>query len=85
MSQKWFLGQRFSPGMPEELHSGLQFTSSLGLVKIHHQVDVAKPNCLRGIIISRKGAKTQRKSLCLGVKFKEIHPTNLLAALLFSG
>lgn len=45
--EKWLIGQRFSPGMPEELHSGFQFTSSIGLVKIYHQVDVAKSNCLR--------------------------------------
>ncbi|MBW4645156.1 MAG: hypothetical protein KME23_19555 [Goleter apudmare HA4340-LM2] len=45
--EKWLLGQRFVPGMPEELHSGFQFTSWTGLVPIHHQVDVAKPNCLR--------------------------------------
>jgi hypothetical protein len=45
--QKWLVGQRFAPGMPEELHSGFEFTSWTGLVAIHHQVKVAKPNCLR--------------------------------------
>jgi hypothetical protein len=45
--QKWLLGQRFAPGMPEELHAGFQFTSWTGPVPIHHQVQVAKPNCLR--------------------------------------
>jgi hypothetical protein len=45
--EKWLLAQRFAPGMPEELHSGVQFTSWTGPVAIHHQVDVAKSNCLR--------------------------------------
>jgi hypothetical protein len=45
--EKWLLGQRLASGMPEELHSGVQFTSWSGPVAIHHQVDVAKSNCLR--------------------------------------
>ncbi|WP_017652476.1 hypothetical protein [Fortiea contorta] len=45
--EKWLLGQRFAPGIPEELHSGVQFTSWTGPVAIHHQVDVARFNCLR--------------------------------------
>jgi hypothetical protein len=45
--EKWLLGQRFSPGMPQELETGFQFTTSTGPIQIHHQVDVVKPNCLR--------------------------------------
>lgn len=45
--EKWLVGQRFASGMPEELHSGLEFTSWTGPVAIHHQVNVAKSNCLR--------------------------------------
>lgn len=45
--EKWLVGQRLSPGMPEELYSGFQFTSWAGPVAITHQVDVARPNCLR--------------------------------------
>jgi hypothetical protein len=45
--RKWLLGQRFSPGMPEELHSGFQFTSWTGPVAVHHQVDVTGSNCIR--------------------------------------
>ncbi|MBK1990315.1 hypothetical protein A0J48_022785 [Sphaerospermopsis aphanizomenoides BCCUSP55] len=45
--EKWLLGQSFSPGMPEKLTSGFDFTTSTGLVQIHHHVDVAKNNCLR--------------------------------------
>jgi hypothetical protein len=33
--------------MPEELHTGFQFTTWTGPISIHHQVEVAKPNCLR--------------------------------------
>ncbi|MBE9234575.1 hypothetical protein IQ227_00625 [Anabaena aphanizomenioides LEGE 00250] len=45
--EKWLPGQSFSPGMPEKLTSGFDFTISTGPVKIHHHVDVAKNNCLR--------------------------------------
>lgn len=45
--QKWLLGQSFAPGMPETLETGFYFTTSTGLVQIHHHVDVVKPNCLR--------------------------------------
>ncbi|GCL35401.1 MAG: hypothetical protein VKL60_01075 [Sphaerospermopsis sp.] len=45
--EKWLPGQSFSPGMPEKLTSGFDFTTSTGPVKIHHHVDVAKNNCLR--------------------------------------
>jgi hypothetical protein len=44
---KWLLGQRFSPGMPEQLHAGFQFTSWTGPVAIHHQVDVTGSNYVR--------------------------------------
>ncbi|WP_414544826.1 hypothetical protein [Nostoc sp. CCY0012] len=44
---KWLVGQSFAPVMPEELHTGLQFTTRTGPIQIHHQVDVARPNCLR--------------------------------------
>jgi len=33
--------------MPEQLDQGLAFTSWTGPVAIHHQVEVATPNCLR--------------------------------------
>ncbi|MCC5639620.1 hypothetical protein LC593_28105 [Nostoc sp. CHAB 5844] len=45
--EKWLLGQRFTPGMPEEIYPGYQFTSWTGPVSIHHKVDVVQPNCLR--------------------------------------
>lgn len=36
--RQWLWPQRFSQGLPDELHSGLSFNSYLGLVEIHHQV-----------------------------------------------
>ncbi|MBW4559744.1 MAG: hypothetical protein KME32_01085 [Mojavia pulchra JT2-VF2] len=45
--EKWLLGQRFAPGMPEQLHQGFVFTTWTGLIPIHHQVNVAKSDCLR--------------------------------------
>ena len=45
--QQWLWPQRFTPGLPEQFHSGLTFTSSIGPVVIQHLVDVAEPNCLR--------------------------------------
>jgi hypothetical protein len=44
---KWLWPQRFSPGMPEQLYPGLNFSSSIGPVVIQHQVDVVESNCLR--------------------------------------
>ncbi|BAY07205.1 hypothetical protein [Calothrix sp. NIES-2098] len=48
--QKWLLGQSFAPGMPEELYSGFEFTTWTGPVAIHHQVNVAQPNCIRFLL-----------------------------------
>ena len=47
--KKW-CPQHFNTGMPEQLHSGLTFTSWTGPVAIHHQVQVATPECLRLIL-----------------------------------
>ncbi len=48
--EKWLLSGRFPSGMPEQLYKGYQFTSRLGPVAIHHQVDVATSNSLRLIL-----------------------------------
>jgi len=45
--EKWLLSGRFASGMPEELLPGFEFTSKIGPVPIHHQVDVVGRNCLR--------------------------------------
>lgn len=44
---RWMWAQRFSPGMPEQLHSGLTFINWVGAVPIQHHVEVAESNCLR--------------------------------------
>jgi hypothetical protein len=45
--EQWLIGQRFTPGTPDELHTGLQFTTWTGPLAVHHRVDVAKSNCVR--------------------------------------
>jgi hypothetical protein len=45
--EKWLLPGYFTAKMPTELHSGLQFTRKVGLISIHHQVDVVSKNSLR--------------------------------------
>lgn len=48
--QKWLWFQRLATGMPEQLHSGLTFTSWTGPVAIRHEVEVATPVCLRFLL-----------------------------------
>ena len=45
--RQWLWLQRFSEGLPEQLHQGLAFTTWTGPVAIQHQVEVAQANCLR--------------------------------------
>lgn len=45
--RQWLWLQRFSEGLPEQLHQGLTFTTWTGPVAIQHQVQVAQANCLR--------------------------------------
>ncbi len=47
MLQQWLWPQTFSPGMPERLVQGVEFTSWLGPIAIHHTVVIAEPNSLR--------------------------------------
>ena len=44
---KWLPSGKFPSGMPEELHSGFEFTTRIGPLSIHHQVETATPNSLR--------------------------------------
>ena len=44
---RWLWPQRFSVGLPEQLHPGLTFTTWMGPVAIQHKVEVAQSNCLR--------------------------------------
>ncbi|MFB2936571.1 hypothetical protein ACE1B6_15075 [Aerosakkonemataceae cyanobacterium BLCC-F154] len=48
--QQWLWPQSFDANLPEELHTGLKFTSWLGPIAIQHQVDIAEPNHLRLIL-----------------------------------
>ncbi|MGB3203319.1 MAG: hypothetical protein WBA99_20605 [Nodosilinea sp.] len=43
---QWLWPQRFSQGLPSELHEGLSFNSYLGPVEIHHQVKQANDHSL---------------------------------------
>ena len=45
--EKWLPSGRFASGMPEELHSGFEFTTSAGPIQVHHYVDLADSDCLR--------------------------------------
>jgi len=47
---RWLWPQRFSPGLPEQLHPGLTFTTWTGPVAIQHQVEVQDSNCLRMLL-----------------------------------
>ena len=44
---KWLWFERHSPGLPEKLYSGLNFTGWIGPVAIQHQVEVVNDHCLR--------------------------------------
>ena len=44
--QQWMWFQRFSTGLPEQLHSTTTFSSWLGPIAIQHQVDRADENSL---------------------------------------
>ena len=44
--KQWLWPQQFSAGLPEQLEVGLAFTSQLGPVKIHHQVNQVTANSM---------------------------------------
>ncbi len=48
--KQWLWFERFEPGMPEKLESGLKFTSWAGFVAVTHQVEVVNTNYLRLIL-----------------------------------
>lgn len=48
--RQWLWTQNFPDGLPEKLHPGLTFTSSIGLVTIQHRVDIVDSTCLRLIL-----------------------------------
>ncbi len=46
----WMWPQQLPPGLPERFQAGLRFASTLGMVTIDHQVEVADDNCLRWLL-----------------------------------
>jgi hypothetical protein len=48
--RRWLWLQRFSAGLPEQLHPGLTFTTWTGPVAVQHQVEIAQSNCLRFLL-----------------------------------
>jgi hypothetical protein len=48
--QKWLFPQRLSTGLPEELTTGLAFTSWLGPITVQHRVEHVEANSLRLIL-----------------------------------
>jgi hypothetical protein len=49
---QWLWPQRFSQGLPNQLHSGLSFNSYLGPVEIHHEVQQVTDHSLH-MVLSR--------------------------------
>lgn len=45
--RQWLSPQRFSPGLPEKLSSGLTFTSWIGFISIEHHVEIVNDRCMR--------------------------------------
>jgi len=50
--RQWVFPQQFSAGLPEELHSGLTFTSWIGGIPVQHTVQQAEEGILR-LLLSR--------------------------------
>jgi hypothetical protein len=48
--RQWLWPQSISPGLPERLERGLSFTSHLGGVTLHHQVDQISDHSLRLLV-----------------------------------
>ena len=44
---QWLLPGVLSPGLPERLHSGINFSSYLGSITVNHLVEFASDQCLR--------------------------------------
>lgn len=40
--QRWLWPQRFSAGLPEQLHPGLRFTGWIGPIAIQHSVEIVE-------------------------------------------
>lgn len=47
---QWLWPQRFSQGLPTELHGGLSFSSYLGPIEIHHDVKQVSDHSLHMVL-----------------------------------
>jgi len=45
--QRWLWPQQFQAGLPDQLTSGVKFTSYIGPLAIYHHVDLVRENQLR--------------------------------------
>jgi len=45
--QQWLFPLQLERGLPDQLHVGLTYTSTIGAIAIQHTVDQLEPNCLR--------------------------------------
>ncbi|AFZ45730.1 hypothetical protein PCC7418_3620 [Halothece sp. PCC 7418] len=44
--RQWLFPQQLSPGLPNELQSGLTFTTRTGLITIKHEIETLTDTCL---------------------------------------
>ena len=47
---KWLWQISLAAELPEKLHAGLTFTTSIGLIAVQHQVEIVQDNCLRMLL-----------------------------------
>lgn len=48
--RQWLWPQTFEPSLPEQLSTGMSFTSWVGVIPIHHQIESVNDNCLRMLL-----------------------------------
>jgi hypothetical protein len=48
--RQWLWPQTFEPSLPDKLHTGLKFTSWIGLIPIHHHIEIVDDNCLQMLL-----------------------------------
>ncbi|PSF38605.1 hypothetical protein C7H19_03610 [Aphanothece hegewaldii CCALA 016] len=48
--RQWLWPQMLEPSLPDQLDTGLNFTSQVGFVAIHHQIESVNDHCLRMLL-----------------------------------
>lgn len=48
--RQWLWPQMLESTLPEQLYTGLNFTSWLGLIPIHHQIESVNDHCFRMLL-----------------------------------